>query len=160
MLSSCLFDVMKSTFILNHINQLQLIAATYVRECISEYFFSVLFANISTQKKLDHMLIWRFAKDNGQEKSFFGLFVKVSVREMIKLSDFLNLQNFMVAKVSDLKVVLECFNLKFQDYVILLFQVVLFEIQIIFCFFNPELSVLGFQELILQKAFLRNKWNL
>ena len=57
MMSSSFFDVMKSTFILNHINQLQLIAATYVRECISEYLFSVLFANISTQKKLDHMLI-------------------------------------------------------------------------------------------------------
>ena len=57
MMSSSFFDVMKSTFILNHNNQLLLIAATYVWECISEYLFSVLFANISTQKKLDHVLI-------------------------------------------------------------------------------------------------------
>ena len=44
---------------------------------------------------------------------------KIDVREMIKFRDFLNLQNFMVAKISDLKVVQECFILWFQDYAIL-----------------------------------------
>ena len=67
------------------------------------------------------MLIWTFAKINGREKSFFGLFARVYVREIIKFFDFLNLQNFVVAKVSDLKVVQEIFNLYFQYYPILQF---------------------------------------
>ena len=53
------------------------------------------------------MLIWPFAKVTGREKLFFGLSAKVYAREMPKFCDFLNLRNFLVAKVSDLKVVQE-----------------------------------------------------
>ena len=57
------------------------------------------------------MLIWTFPKVNGRAKSFFGLFAKAYVREMIKFCDFLNLRNFMVVEVSDFKVAQECFNM-------------------------------------------------
>ena len=57
------------------------------------------------------MLVWPFAKVNSREKSFFGLLAKVNVREMSTFCDFLNLQNFLVAKVSDLNVVQECLKL-------------------------------------------------
>ena len=99
-----------SRLIILTVSEFQLIVATYVWEYIRESLFSVLFVIISTQKKLDHvdLAIWPF---NGREKSFFTLFAKVYVREMIKFSDFLNLQNFMVAKVFDLKVVQKCFKL-------------------------------------------------
>ena len=62
------------------------------------------------------MLIWPFSKVSGNEKSFFSLPATVYIREMPKFCDFLNLRNFLIAKVSELKVVQECFKLQFQDY--------------------------------------------
>ena len=69
------------------------------------------FLLLSGRRKNLIVLIWPFAEVNGRENSFFGLFTKVYVREMIKFCDFLNLRNFMVAKVYDLQVVQECFKL-------------------------------------------------
>ena len=78
---------MKSTFILNHINQLLLFAATYVPEYISENLFSALSATISTQKKLGHVNldIW---ESQWSRKSPFA---KTCVCKMRTLFDFLNL---------------------------------------------------------------------
>ena len=110
------YEVSLVSLIILTVSELQLIEATYVREYISENFFSVFFCYYQYAEKSLIMLIWPFTKVNDRD---FALFAKVYVLKMPKFWDFLNLRNFLLAKVSDLKVFQESFQLQFQDYVIL-----------------------------------------
>ena len=107
--------------LLNHLNSFwtsadwsNISSGIYKRE-----FLFRLFCYYQYAEKNLIMLIWPFTKVNDREKSFFALFAKVYVLKMPKFWDFLNLRNFLLAKVSDLKVFQESFQLQFQDYVIL-----------------------------------------
>ena len=53
----CFFDVMKSLFMLNHFNSFWTLAdhSNYAREYKSEDLFPVVFAIISTQRKLEYV---------------------------------------------------------------------------------------------------------
>ena len=94
------YEVSLVSLIILTVSELQLIEATYVREYISENFFSVFFCYYQYAEKSLIMLIWPFTKVNDRD---FALFAKVYVLKMPKFWDFLNLRNFLLAKFLILK---------------------------------------------------------
>ena len=85
--------------IISTVSELQLIAATYIWEYINENLFSVLFAIINTQKNFNHVTL-DVCKSIWSWKTLF-----CSIRESFcsannKFCDFLNLWNFLFAKVT------------------------------------------------------------
>ena len=85
--------------IISTVSELQLIAATYIWEYINENLFSVLFAIINTQKNFNHVTL-DICKSIWSWKTLFCSIRGSFCSGNNKFCEFLNLWNFLFAKVT------------------------------------------------------------